>query len=366
MKIRQIDIYRDDLKVVNGPYSYSGGTIDALTTHLVKVTSDCGRIGWGETCPLGPTYQPAHARGALAALEELSPRLIGVEALPREVGQRMDAALDGHRYAKAALDIAVYDLLGRALGQPVHVLLGGALRSSIPSYFAISIMSPEETTRAVKDRQREGYRALQLKIGCGDVRQDAETVRAAFRALEPGVTLSADANRLMTTTDVLHLSRLISDIPVVLEQPCRTLEEIDAVRRRINHPIYLDESTVDVATVLSLLGQNRCDGLGMKLTRVGGLSPTLAIRDMAAARRVPMSVDDTWGGDIIAAACVHMGATVAPELFRGTWLAAPYIERHYDEKNSLAVVDGHIKVPMAPGLGIDPDDDLFGEPVSRY
>ncbi len=364
MKIKQIEVFRHDLDVINGPYVYSGGTLEALTTFLVKMTTDSGLIGWGETCPLGPTYQPAHAGGALAGLREIAPHLIGAEALPRAVSHIMEGALAGHYYAKAAIDIAVHDVLARALGVPVHVLLGGALRDSVPSYYAISLMSPEETARAVIEKQREGYRALQIKIGSGDIRKDAEVLHQAYGVLEPGVTLAADANRSLTTTDILHLSRMVSDVPVAFEQPCDSLEEIDAVRGRLHHPIYLDESTVDIPTVLSLLGQGRCDGLGMKLTRVGGLSPMLAVRDMASARRAPMSVDDGWGGDVIAAACVHMAATVEAKLFRGTWLAAPYIERHYDPENGIEIVGGKIDVPTGPGLGVIPDEALFGAPVA--
>lgn len=104
----------------------------------------------------------------------------------------------------------------------------------------------------------------------------------------------------------------------------------------------------------------------MKLTRVGGLSAMLAIRDMAAAWRLPISVDDGWGRGIIAAACVHMGATVDPDLFRGTWIAAPYIERHYDQKNGIRITDGHIELPCGSGLGIIPDQALFGAPVLSF
>lgn len=366
MKISKISIFQHELAVVNGPYVFSGGTLDTLTTCLVRITSDTGHVGWGETCPLGPTYQPAHAGGALAALVEIAPTLIGSEALPRIAKRTMEHALDGHNYAKAAIDIALYDLLGQALEQPAHTLLGGALRPTIPSYYAISIMSPQETAQTVRQKQAEGYRALQIKIGSGDVRKDAEVLREAHAALEPGVKLAADANRAMTTADVINLSQLIRDIPFAIEQPCRTIGETDSLIGRINHPLFVDETTVDVATTLSLLGRGRCDGLGMKLTRVGGLSAMTTIRDMAEARRIPMSVDDSWGGDIIAAACVHMGATVAPELFRGTWIAAPYIDHHYDTKNPVEIVDGCIKVPTGSGLGITPDLALFGDPIAQF
>ena len=101
----------------------------------------------------------------------------------------------------------------------------------------------------------------------------------------------------------------------------------------------------------------------MKLTRVGGLTAMRTIRDIAAARGAMLSVDDGWGGDIIAAACMHMGATVEPRLFRGTWLAAPYIDHHYDPAGGVSIRDGWIDVPDGPGLGVTPDESLFGAPV---
>jgi 4-hydroxyproline betaine 2-epimerase len=363
MKIKKIDVFQKELKVVNGPYVFSGGTMDALTTTLVRLTTDNGIEGWGETCPLGPTYQPNHSLGALAAIQELAPKLVGQESLPNVLRDTMSRFLEGHNYAKAAFDIAVYDILGKTLDQPVHALLGGALTQSIPSYYAISMVSPEETARTVIAKQREGYKALQIKIGCGDIRQDAEVLKSAYAVLGPGVKLAADANRALTTSEAIQLSNLIFDIPVAFEQPCNSLHEIEGLRGRLNHPIYLDEAAINVETVMTAFGRGFCDGLGMKVTRAGGLSPMIAIRDMALASRKHMSVDDSWGGDIIAAACVHMGATVDPRLFRATWLAAPYIEEHYDPKNGISIVNGMIDVPERSGLGPIPDVDQLGYPV---
>ena len=363
MRIISIRVYAHDLKVVNGPYVFSGGSLEALTSFLVRIETSDGHVGWGETCPLGPTYQPAHARGAAAALAELAPHLIGEVALPRVIGAKMAAALEGHNYAKAAFDIAAWDALGRATGQSVSALLGGALRDRIPSYYAISLMDPDATAAAVTAKCAEGYRAIQLKIGSGDVMRDAACISAAWGAMTPGATLAADANRAMTVADALHLSRMVADIPVAFEQTCDTLEEMRSLRRRIAHPVYLDENTEDVSTVLHALGRGEADGFGMKITRVGGLSAMIAVRDMAAAKGAPMSVDDCWGGDVINAACVHMGATVAPKLFRGTWLAQPYIDHHYDDVNAVAVKGGWIDVPAGPGLGVSPDEALFGAPI---
>lgn len=363
MNIRKISVFAHELKVVNGPYVFSGGTLGALTTYLVKVEADNGLIGWGETCPLGPTYQPAHALGAEAGLREMAPKLVGTAALPRPAMALMDQSLDGHNYVKAAIDIALYDLLGKTTGQSVSTLLGGAIRPRIPSYYAISLMDPDPTAEIVREKQREGYIALQIKIGSGDVVKDAEVLRAAWDARAPGVALAADANRAMTTAETIQLSQLIRDLPIALEQPVRTMEEVASLKGRLNHALYLDEATVDVATVLSAFGRDYCDGLGMKITRIGGLGNMATVRDMAEARRAMISVDDSWGGDIIAAACVHMGATVRPNLFRGTWLAVPYIDHHYDPSGGIEIRNGWIDVPEGPGLGVTPDETLFGAPV---
>ncbi len=120
---------------------------------------------------------------------------------------------------------------------------------------------------------------------------------------------------------------------------------------------------MDTGAVLSAFGRDYCDGLGMKITRIGGLGNMAAVRDMAEARRAMISIDDSWGGDIIAAACVHMGATVRPKLFRGTWLAAPYIDHHYDPVGGISVSEGWINVPPGPGLGVAPDEAIFGDPI---
>jgi L-alanine-DL-glutamate epimerase-like enolase superfamily enzyme len=93
-------------------------------------------------------------------------------------------------------------------------------------------------------------------------------------------------------------------------------------------------------------------------------SPT--VRDICAARSLPHTCDDTWGGDIIAAACAHVGATVPPRLLEGVWIAEPYTNAHYDSANPLRVERGHIRVPTGDGLGVLPDEGVFGAPVASF
>lgn len=366
MHISEIHIYQHDLPVKNGPYTMANAEVWALDTTLVKVVTDTGLIGWGETCPVGPTYAESYAAGARAALSEMAPNLLGAAVNPLSLRRRMDSLLNGHRYAKAALDIAAYDLLGKATGMRVADLLGGAVTEQVPSYYASGVGTPDEIARIAKEKLDEGYPRMQIKVGGRDVAIDIAVIRKVWEAVGGKMRLAVDGNRGWNTRDVLRVSRECRDIPFIIEQPCNTLEEIAAVRHQLQHAVYIDENSVDMSTVLRAVGQGLCDGFGMKVTRIGGLHAMATLRDICEARSMPHTCDDAWGGDIIAAACTHIGATVRPDLLEGVWLAQPYIEGNYDPVNGIKIEGGHIKLPSGPGLGVVPDEAQFGEPVAVF
>ncbi len=367
MKIKKLDIYQHDLPVNNGPYTMANAEVWALDTTLVKITTDTGVVGWGETCPVGPTYAEAHASGARAALIEMAPGLIGTQVLPLKVHRKMASLLNGHHYAKAAIDIATHDALGKAIGLPLADLLGGAVTDRIPSYYATGVGMPDEIARLASEKQAEGYPRLQIKVGGRPIEIDIEVIAKVWEQIEgTGMRLAVDGNRGWTTRDVLRVSRELVHIPFVIEQPCNTIQDLEKIRPQIQHAIYMVENSVDLATVIQAVGRELVDGFGMKVTRIGGLQPMQTFRDICEARALPHTCDDAWGGDIIAAACTHIGATITPRLNEGVWLAQPYIEGHYDGKNSVKIDGGHIALPVGPGLGVAPDEEKFGAPVAFF
>ncbi len=367
MKIKKLDIYQHDLPVNNGPYTMANAEVWALDTTLVKITTDTGVVGWGETCPVGPTYAEAHASGARAALIEMAPGLIGTQVLPLKVHRKMASLLNGHHYAKAAIDIATHDALGKAIGLPLADLLGGAVTDRIPSYYATGVGMPDEIARLASEKQAEGYPRLQIKVGGRPIEIDIEVIAKVWEQIEgTGMRLAVDGNRGWTTRDVLRVSRELVHIPFVMEQPCNTIQDLEKIRPQIQHAIYMDENSVDLATVIQAVGRELVDGFGMKVTRIGGLQPMQTFRDICEARALPHTCDDAWGGDIIAAACTHIGATITPRLNEGVWLAQPYIEGHYDGKNPVKIDGGHIELPVGPGLGVAPDEQMFGAPVAFF
>ena len=356
--------FTHELPVVDGPCRMATAEVWSLTTTLVKLVSETGVTGWGETCPVGPTYAEAHAGGALAALAQIAPGLVGAEALPLAARRQMDARLNGHKYAKAAVDIAVHERLGRALGVSVADLLGGAVTDRVPSYYATGVGEPDEIALISKEKQREGYPRLQIRLAGRDLAQDLATIRKVWEAIGgSGMRLAVDGRRGWTTRDALHVSRACTDIPFVLEQPRSTVDALRRLHSIIAHPLCMDESGASLDTVISAAGTGLVDGFGMKVTRIGGLASMATVRDICETRRLPHTCDDSWGGDISAAACVQIGATVRPELLDEVWLAAPYVAGHYDPENGIRIERGHIHRPTGPGLGVVPGESRFGAPV---
>lgn len=367
MRIREIRVYRKRLPVKGASYRMSSTEVSELDSTLVEIIADNGLSGWGETCPVGAVYQPHHALGARAALQELAPGLLELdEVTPRAAARAMNGRLSGHGYAKAAIDIAVLDLLGRDLRVPVSQLLGGALSDRVPSYHSTIVGEPDETARLARAARDQGYPRLQIKIAGKELERDIETVNKVWEAVGRTARLAVDANRGLTVRDTIFVSQQCAGIPFVFEQPCNTMEEVMSLRGRLHHPVYLDESTEDPGALLRAVSLNAADGFGFKVTRLGGLSAMTAVRDICAIRSLPHTCDDAWGGDIIAAACAHVAATVEPRLLEGVWIAEPYIDGHYDSKNPVVVDSGYIRIPKGFGLGVAPDEGAFGTPIAAY
>jgi L-alanine-DL-glutamate epimerase-like enolase superfamily enzyme len=214
VQVARVDVYGYDLTYVHGTYVMSGGReIASLPSTVVRITADDGTQGFGETCPLGPAYLPAHGEGACAALRELGPELLGLD--PRElaiVDDRLDAALLGHAYAKSAIDVACWDLLGRSTGLPVCTLLGGRRQASYPLYVAIPLGPPEEMAAHVRARRAEGIHHFQLKLGA-DPHDDATRVRAVLDATTDEDLVIAEATACrphsFTRSDNASLTHLV-------------------------------------------------------------------------------------------------------------------------------------------------------------
>lgn len=179
MRISRVSVFRVELSYVHGTYQWSGGAVTVADSTIVRLDTDEGLSGWGESCPI-PSYLPAHAEGVRAGLELLAPHLLGVD--PRRIGfinDLFDGHLIAHTHVKSPLDVACYDILGPSAGLPLYALLGGRQVEVMPMYRAIPRATPDQMASAIDQFRSEGYGQFQLKIGGADVADDIEGIRVA-------------------------------------------------------------------------------------------------------------------------------------------------------------------------------------------
>jgi L-alanine-DL-glutamate epimerase-like enolase superfamily enzyme len=277
MKIRRISAYRVELPLREGSYRWSGGkAVTVFDSTIVQIDTEEGLSGFGEVCPLGPFYLPAYANGVRAGLAELGPHLLGQDPLElSKLQRRMDAALKGHPYVKSALDMACWDLLGKATGQPVCTLLGGRYGEDFHLYRAISQEPPEVMADRVAAYRAEGYRRFQLKVG-GDPGEDIARIRAVAARLEPGDRLVADANTGWLMHDALRVVQAVRDVDIYIEQPCLSYEECLSVRRHTDHPFVLDEVVDSVEMLVRAQADLAMDVVNIKISKFKGEEKTKA------------------------------------------------------------------------------------------
>jgi L-alanine-DL-glutamate epimerase-like enolase superfamily enzyme len=363
MKITRITAYRVELPLHEGSYKWSGGkAVTVFDSTVVRVETDAGIVGHGEVCPLGPFYLPAYANGVRAGIAELGPHLLGENPLElAKLNRRMDAALKGHPYVKSGVDMACWDVLGQATGQPVCTLLGGRYGEDFGLYRAISQEAPEAMARRVAGYRAEGYRRFQLKVG-GDPAVDIERVRAVADQLQSGDRLIADANTGWLMHDAMRVVRALRDVDVYIEQPCASYEECLSIRRHTDHPFVLDEVIDSVDVLLRGHADGAMDVVNLKISKLGGLTKTRQARDLCVALGVAMTLEDSWGGDVVTAAIAHLAHSTPPEfLFTATDFNS-YVTVSIAD-GAPRRVQGRMAAPTAPGLGVTPKAEVLGRPV---
>lgn len=363
MKITRIAAYQVDLPLKEGRYAWSEGkSVDVFDSTVVRVETDSGLVGYGEVCPLGPVYLPAYAGGVRAGLAELGPHLIGSDPTQLSALNRlMDQAMKGHPYVKSAVDVACWDILGQAAGMPICNLLGGRYGDDIVLYRAISQRPAAEMAANVAEYRSEGYRRFQLKVG-GDPDEDIARIRAVREVLEPSDKLVADANTGWLMHEAMRVANAVRDVDVYIEQPCVSYEQCRSIRRNTTLPFVLDEVIDSVDAILKGAADGAMDVVNIKISKFGGLTKARQARDLCVSLGIAMTIEDSWGGDIVTAAIAHLAHSTPSEfLFTSTDFNS-YVTQSIAE-GAPQRVNGRMAASTEPGLGVKPRGDVLGQPV---
>ena len=369
VKIKNISVYQ--LKVPFRPLGslWVGRHKPAfLDSTVVLLTTDSGVTGVGETCPIGSVYLPAFALGVRAAIEQMAPALVGEDATHiGRVAQVMDGVLFGHDYAKAAIDIACWDLLGKLTGLTISALMGGRHQSAIPAYASIPLDTPQEMVASLREKRVEGFRYFQVKVG-DDPMEDVDRVKAVLASGGKNEVYMVDANRGWSRPDALRAVAALNQAPdsvdYYLEQPCASYEDCRMVRSKCPQPMILDEVIDTVGDLARAIRDKALDGLVIKITHAGGLTKARVMRDICLRHGIKMRIEDTAGTDITRAAQAQLAAATPAGSLLGSYAFLHKLPP--TAHGAPTLTEGMLHLNESPGLGITPDLELLGEPIANY
>ncbi len=371
MKIERIETYVAEQKL-DTPFYFSQFEFQTRQICLVKVTAADGTYGWGEG------YGPATV--AQAGIKYLSPLVLGEDPLQVEtVWNKMHLrSLDYARRgvlvaALSAIDIAIWDLRGKLLGQPVSVLLGGQRRQNVKvyatgMYFTESNDLVAKLVEEAKLYASQGFRALKMKVGLG-VETDLRHVRAVRQAIGDEVELMVDANHAYSLSEALNFTRQIEPLNIgFFEEPIspEDYEGYRELRDRSAIPIAGGECEYLLEGFRQLLSKRCVDIAQPDICGAGGLSEVKRIVALARAFHINV-IPHSWGTGVAFAAGVHLVSTldVLPGRLR---MPEPLLEMDRSENplrekltTAFEFEDGKVAVPTAPGLGVDVDMDVLAE-----
>jgi O-succinylbenzoate synthase len=337
-------------------FETSFGRIDDKHFILVRVDGD-GATGYGECVAERDPYYSSETNDTVWHIiaEFIAPRLLGVElAHPRDIFLALKA-IRGHHMAKAAVEMAAWDLFARQRGEPLARVLGGTA-DRIASGVSIGIQpSVDELVVKVERELAAGYRRIKIKIKPGWDVHPVEAVRARFGA----IPLMVDANAAYTLADADHLARLDAFDLMMIEQPLDYDDVADhaALQQRLKTPICLDESIKSVGIAREAIAAGACRIINIKPGRVGGFGESVRLHDLCASHGIPVWHGGMLESGIGRAANIHL-STLPNFLLPGDVAASKrYFDPDLIEPPVEVAADGTIAVPTGPGLGVTIRED---------
>jgi len=367
MKITAITVWALDLPLA-APYWLSGGRLkfERLDSTIVRIDTDEDISGWGESCPWGNTYLPAHGPGVRAGIETIAPWLIGKDPCALDaINRTMNTALPGHPYVKSALDMACWDILGRATGLPLWQLFGGNEPSPVALNSSISTGTPDEMVALIEAASAKGYRTHSAKIGGDDLDLDRARIETISTSMRPGENVTFDVNRAWTPAQAIQVLNSV-DAAGWVEQPCETLEECARVSQRVGNPIMLDECLHSFGDHLTAWKLAAGEGAKVKPNRLGGLTNARQVCDFCLSVGWQMHIEDVGGTVLADTAAIHLASSTPSSHRLASWLSHAHLADDPMSGQGARNVGGLATPPSSPGIGVIPDPEELGIPTAVY
>jgi L-alanine-DL-glutamate epimerase-like enolase superfamily enzyme len=339
------------------------GTVAAQRSVLVRVATAEGLEGWGNVDPVGG-YSTVSADDVASTVRRLAPALLGADALnaQRALGT-MDARVEGALEAKAAVEMALLDLAGRALGVPVTTLLGGTVRDEVRFNAWIGTVPPEQAAREATEWVARGFRSAKIKVD-GASEAGLARVAAVRTAVGNRLALRVDFNESLAPAEAVPFIRRLEPYALTLvEQPIPRdqLAGLAEIRRGIGIPLMADESVTDPASLIDIIRLGAADLVKVKVMKQGGFLRTRAMIECAAAAGLRVVIGHGFGltPSTLAEAAL---AAVSDAVLDGCEAVGPLKMAADVVTEPVSLEAGTLALPASPGLGITIDPGA----VKRY
>jgi o-succinylbenzoate synthase len=340
------------------PVQMAGETVSRADNVLVRMESDEGVVGWGEAAS-APTMTGETVASTMAAVAHMAGGLVGRTAADiAGVSDAMAVLMYGNSGAKAAIEIALHDLYGRATGRPVHALLGKKARSRIPLLAVIGGTDAASDLREAQERAAAGYRIFKLKVGIGAPEADAARTALVCGGLDAGCLVSADANQGWNADEALRYVAAIANSGLgFFEQPVHAhdLDGMARIAAATRVPIGADEGIHSADDIARHHAAKAASGASLKAIKLGGLRALLEASRLCESLGMKVNISCKTGESSVASAAALHLAAVIPEIAWGLTLTSPALAEDVATE-PLAIRNGHVEVPDRPGLGIEVDE----------
>ncbi|MCG8483408.1 MAG: hypothetical protein MJA31_08885 [Clostridia bacterium] len=363
MKIKKIDVLHLSVPLKK-PYKLSKlyGTLYTTEPVVVKITTDEGMVGVGETDPM-PLFTGETAETAVTVIHNyLAPALIGKD--PTNIAcihHIMDGVIRDMHLAKAAVDMACYDIMGKAAGMSVATLLGGRIHDSLPIMGSIGGGTPEDNAReAVSLIEDKGYASLMVKIGSDDYMYDAERTIAIAKAVGDKVVLIPDANQGWDVTTTLKYLDAVSGCNVdAFEQPIHAgdIDGFAKIKQGTNVKLTADESLLSLEHAKMMIKEKSVDIFSIKVCKTGGIYRSKEIIELSRHFGIQCLFNSMIEEGITQAASFALGCSTRNLYAHGHAYFSPLRLEDDITNFSTFIKNGRINVPDTPGLGIEVDDE---------
>jgi o-succinylbenzoate synthase len=354
MKITDIrfNMLRVPLKT---PFKTALRTVDTIEDVIVTVHTDKGNVGYGEAPATAVITGDTHGSIVEAIKKYIAPRIIGEDVADlNRITQLIQGSLEKNSSAKAAVEIAVYDLFGQLYNAPLYKLLGGG-DPVITTDITISVDYIDKMVADSIAAVDRGFESLKIKVG-KDIGVDIERVKAIYAAVEGRALLRVDANQGWTAKQAVFALQTLEDAGVrleLVEQPVKApdLEGMKYVTERVHTPIMADESVFGPTDVIELIRMRAADIINIKLMKTGGLSNAIQIADICGMYGMECMIGCMVETSVSVSAAVHL-AVAKSSVITKVDLDGPSLCQFNPVVGGVIFNESEISITQAPGLGI--------------